>query len=182
MGTDPRAPVLGTGLASDIGGEVGIMETSIFLKRLIFGLTTGSLFFYLVSFHSVGQTQRADAHVRECRAELLKIRSGRPVALRYQKEVTTENVLQLSNSEQKMITQYIKTSGYNLVDEGVENPFLVTTYRMESPTRKLLGYKIVVDTLQQEDDVMTFYLTKNHKLVFWYLEAANPLQNWACKI
>lgn len=158
------------------------METSIFLKRLIFGLTTGSLLFYLVSFHSVGQTKREDAVIRKCRLELLKIRSGRPVALRYQHEVTSDNVLQLSTSEQKMITQYIKTSGHSLVQDGIDNPFLVTTYRMESPTRKLMGYKIVVDSLHEEDDVMTFYLSKNNRVLFWYLEATEPKQNWACQI
>lgn len=157
------------------------METNTFIKRLIFTLTTGSLLFYLVSFHSIGQTKREGEQTRQCRNELLNVRSGRPVALRYQHQVTTENVLNLSRVEQRMITQYIKESGQNIVEEGIDNPFLITTYRMESPTRKVLGYKIVVDTIQNEEDIMTFYLTKKQKMLFWYLETANPSQKWACQ-
>lgn len=158
------------------------METNAFFKRLIFALTTGSLFFYLVSFHSVGQTRREDQEIRRCRTELLKVRSGRPIALRYQEPVTVENVLQLSPTEQRMITNYIKQSKNTLVVEGFDNPFLLTTYQMVSPTRKPLGYKIVVDSLHKEDDVMTFYLTKSKKMLFWYLESGNPTQKWTCQI
>lgn len=159
------------------------METSVFIKKLIFALTTGSLLCYLISFHSVGQTktQAIDGQIRKCRTELLKVRSGRPVALRYQHEVTPENVLQLTSMEQKMITQYIKKSGYSLIQEGIESPFLMTTYRMESPTRMLLGYKVVVDTLEYENDIMTFYLSKKQKVMFWYLDKENPEQSWACQ-
>lgn len=158
------------------------METNIFVKRLIFTLTTGSLLFYLVSFHSVGQTKKQDYEIRECRIELLKIRSGKPVALRFQEEVTSDNVLQVSPAEQRMITRYIKASGQSLKKEGLDNPFLLTTYRMESPAHKLLGYKVVVDTIHEEKDVMTFYLTKKNRLLFWYLDSESPQQDWSCQI
>ncbi len=158
------------------------METSIFLKKLIFGLTTGSILFYLVSFHSVGKTNQQVLEKQNCKSELIKIRAGHPVALKYQYEVVPSNVLSLSELEQKMITQYMKQTKHTLIKDGIENPFFITTYRMESPTRNLLGYKVVVDTVTEEQDVMTFYLTKKKKMLFWYLEAATPKQDWVCKI
>lgn len=157
------------------------METSVFLKKLIFSLTTGSILVYLISFHSVGQTKHDLQDRRQCQAELIKVRSGRPIALKYQYEVVPSNVLSLSDLEQKMITHYMKQTKHSLIREGIENPFLLTTYRMESPARSLLGYKIVVDTVTDENDVMTFYLTKQKKMLFWYLDATTPQQDWLCK-
>lgn len=157
------------------------METSAFLKRLIFSLTTGTILFYLVSFHSVGQTKKDSTEIKECRVELLKVRSGKPVALRYQEMITSENVLQLSQVEQSLISRYIKRSEISLIEKGVDNPFLITTYRMESPARKSLGFKVVIDSLNAEDDVMTFYLTKKNKILFWYLEGKTPQKNWLCQ-
>ena len=157
------------------------METSAFVKRLIFSLTTGSILFYLVSFHSVGQTKRQDSEIHECRVQLLKVRSGKPVALRYQQTLTTDNVLQLTPKEQDLVSRYIKRSGISLIENGQDNPFLITTYRMESPARKMLGYKVVIDSLNQENDIMTFYLSKNNKILFWYLETQEPQQRWQCQ-
>jgi hypothetical protein len=157
------------------------METSDFVKRLIFSLTTGSILFYLVSFHSVGQTKKDSHEVQECRVGLLKIRSGRPVPVRYQHTLTTENVLQLSSLEQDLVSRYIKRSGISLLQEGIDNPFIITSYRMESPARKVLGYKIVIDSINEESDVMTFYLNKKNKILFWYLEGKTPQQKWACQ-
>ena len=157
------------------------METSIFLKKLIFGLTTGSILVYLISFHSVGQTKHDLQDRRQCQVDLIKVRSGKPIALKYQYEVLPSNVLSLSDIEQKMITQYMKQTKQSLIRDGIENPFMITTYRMESPARSLLGYKIVVDTVTEENDEMTFYLTKQKKMLFWYLDAQNPQQQWNCK-
>ncbi len=158
------------------------METSIFFKKLIFGLTTGSILFYLVSFSSVGKTNQKGLVKQQCKIELIKVRSGQPVALKYQYEVVPSNVLSLSELEQKMITQYMKQTNNSLIKDGIENPFFITTYRMESPTRNLLGYKIVVDAVTDEKDVMTFYLSKRKKILFWYLDAAAPQQEWKCQI
>ena len=158
------------------------METNVFLKKLIFALTTGSILVYLVSFHSVGQTKQQVLARKQCQSELIKVRSGRPVALKYQHEVFPSNVLSLSSLEQKMITQYMKQTNNSLIKDGLENPFFITTYRMESPTRSLIGYKIVVDTITEDQDVMTFYLTKKQKMLFWYLDAATPQQEWKCHI
>lgn len=158
------------------------METSVFFKKLIFGLTTGSILFYLVSFHSVGKTRQENLDRKVCQAELVKVRSGRPVALKYQYEVLPSNVLSLSDIEQRMLTQYIKLTSHSLIHDGVENPFLLTSYRMEGSSRNLLGYKIVVDTVTEDHDVMTFYLSKKQKLLFWYLNSENPQQKWNCDI
>ncbi len=157
------------------------METSIFLKKLIFGLTTGSILVYLVSFHSVGETKKETSNRRQCQTELIKIRSGQPMPLKYQYEVVPSNVLSLSSLEQKMITQYMKQTKQSLIRDGIENPFFITTYRMETLTRNLLGYKIVVDTLVEENDVMTFYLTKKNKMLFWHLDSEKPKQEWKCQ-
>lgn len=157
------------------------METSAFVKRLIFSLTTGSILFYLVSFHSVGQTKKQDNEIHECRLQLLKIRAGKPVAIRYQQTLTSENVLQLSPKEQELVSRYIKRSGISLIEQGQDNPFLITSYKMESPARKTLGFKIVIDSLNQENDIMTFYLSKNNKILFWFLESAEKKQNWLCQ-
>ena len=90
------------------------METSIFLKKLIFGLTTGSILVYLISFHSVGQTKHDLEDRRQCQVELIKVRSGRPVPLKYQFQVVPSNVLSLTELEQKMITQYMKELPLNI--------------------------------------------------------------------
>jgi hypothetical protein len=158
------------------------METSVFLKKLIFGLTTGSILFYLVSFHSVGKTRQENLDRKACQTELIKVRSGRPVALKYQYEVVPGNVLSLSELEQRMLTQYMKKTNHSLIVDGVDNPFLITSYRMEGPSRNLLGYKIVVDTLTEDKDVMTFYLSKKQKLLFWYVDSEIPQQKWNCDI
>ncbi len=158
------------------------METSVFLKKLIFALTTGSILVYLVSFRSMGETNQKALKAQQCRVELIKVRSGRPVALKYQYQVVPSNVLTLTDIEQKMVTQYMKKTGHSLVNDGIENPFLITTYRMESPTRTLLGYKVVVDTVMEDHDVMTYYLTKRKKLLFWYLDAQEPQKQWSCQI
>jgi len=158
------------------------METSVFFKKLIFALTTGSILVYLVSFRSIGQTQQEDIIRRQCQTELLKVRSGRPIPLKYQYEVVPSNVLSLTDFEQKLVTQYIKKTNNSLMKDGIENPFLVTTYRMESPSRNLLGYKVVVDTVTEDKDVMTFYLTKKKQMLFWYLDSATPQQEWKCRI
>ena len=158
------------------------METSAFLKRTIFTLTTGSILCYLISFHSVGQTRVPDKTQMKCRTELLQIRSGRPVALRYQDEVTAEKLGRLTPLEQNLVREYIKKTGHQLIQDGIENPFFLTTYRMESPTRKLLGYKVVVDTILNDDDIMTYYLTQKKQTLFWYLEMNPPEQSWSCEI
>ena len=119
--------------------------------------------------------------MQECRIGLLKIRSGKPIPMRYQQTLTTENVLQLTAVEQDLVSRYIKRSGISLLQDGVDNPFLITSYRMESPARKTLGYKIVIDSLNEENDVMTFYLSKKNKILFWYLEGKEPQQRWACQ-
>lgn len=118
----------------------------------------------------------------KCRTELLQIRSGRPVALRYQDEVTAEKLGRLTPMEQNLVREYIKKTGHQLIQDGIENPFFLTTYRMESPTRKLLGYKVVVDTILNDDDIMTYYLTQKKQTLFWYLEMNPPEQSWSCEI
>lgn len=158
------------------------METNIFLKKLIFALTTGSILVYLVSFHSVGKTKQEAFERRQCQVELIKVRSGKPVPLKYQFQVIPSTVLSLSELEQKMVTQYMKQTNHSLIKDGMENPFFITTYRMEGPTRGLLGYKIVVDTVTEDHDEMTFYLTKKQKMLFWYLDASTPKQEWKCHI
>ncbi len=158
------------------------METNVFLKKLIFALTTGSILMYLLSFHSVGQTKLAAKNRQQCQTELIKVRSGKPVALKYQYEVFHTNVLSLSPLEQRMITQYMKETKFSLINDGMENPFFITTYRMESPTKALIGYKIVVDTITEDKDVMTFYLTKKQQMLFWYFDSAAPKQDWKCQI
>ena len=119
--------------------------------------------------------------LRQCKVDLLKVRSGRPIPLKYQYEVTPNTVLSLSGLEQRLVTQYIKKTNHTLIKDGIENPFLITTYRMESPSRKLLGYKVVVDTVMEDEDVMTFYITKKEKMLFWHLEAVSPQQAWICQ-
>jgi hypothetical protein len=158
------------------------METNVFFKKLIFGLTTGSILVYFVSFHSVGQTRQEAIEREKCQTELLKVRSGRPIPLKFQYEVVPSNVLSLTELEQKMITQYIKQTNHTLIKNGIENPFFITTYRMESPTRKLLGYKIVVDTVIEDKDVATYYLSKKKKMLFWYLDTEKPKKEWTCLI
>ncbi len=162
-------------------GLGNFMETSVFIKKLFFALSTGSILVYLVSFHSVGKTKQEGLERRQCQTELIKVRSGQPLALKYQYEVVPSNVLSLSNLEQRMVTQYMKLTRHSLIQDGLENPFLITSYRMESRNRNLLGYKIVIDTVMEEDDVMTLYLTKKQKLLFWHLETAEPQQKWACQ-
>lgn len=157
------------------------MKKNIFLQKLIFTLTSGSLLFYLISFDSVGQQVIRGSETESCKANLQTIRSGRPVALKKQQRVTHLNVLKLSSAEQRLLTHYIHLTGITLLKDGEMNPMRLTSYKMESSAHQVLGYKVVIDSENAKEDIVTYYVNKNGEILFWYWDSFQPIQEWTCE-
>ena len=156
------------------------MKKNIFIQKLIFTLTSGSLLFYLISFDSNGHLVTHGVETEQCRIDLQKVRSGRPVILKQKHQVTPLNVLALSEVEQRLLTHYIHLTGITLIKDGLGNPMRLTTYKMESSRRRNLGYKIVIDTENEKEDVLTYYTNKDGDILFWYWDSYQPIQEWTC--
>lgn len=156
------------------------MKKNIFIQKLIFTLTSGSLLFYLISFDSNGHPITHGVETEQCRVDLQKVRSGKPVILRQKFQVTPMNVLALSAVEQRLLTHYIHLTGITLIKEGHTNPMRLMTYKMESPRRRNLGYKVVIDAENEKEDVLTYYTNKDGEILFWYWDSYQPVQEWTC--
>ena len=157
------------------------MKKNIFLQKLIFTLTSGSLLFYLISFDSKGQPVLPGTETEQCRIDLQTVRSGKPVSLKKYERITHLNVLKTSAVEQRILTHYIHLTGITLIKDGQSNPMRLTTYRMESPGRQALGYKVIVDSENQKEDVVTYYINKKGEILFWYWDSYQPIQEWTCE-
>lgn len=157
------------------------MKKNLWLQKIIFTLTSGSLLFYLVSFDSSGQPIQQGSESEQCKISLQKIRSGRPLALKKQQRVMPQNVLKLSAAEQRLISHYIHLTGITLVKEGAPNPFRVSSYKMESPNRQTLGYKVVLDAENEKEDIVTYYMSEKGEILFWYWDSYQPIQEWTCE-
>lgn len=157
------------------------MKKSLFLQKIIFTLTSGSLLFYLISFDSSGQPVQQGSETEQCKISLQKVRSGRPVVLKKQQRVTPMNVLKLSEAEQRLVTHYIHLTGITLLKDGTSNPFRLTSYKMESPGRQTLGYKVVLDAENEKEDIVTYYINKTGEILFWYWDSYQPIQEWTCE-
>jgi hypothetical protein len=156
------------------------MKKNIFIQKLIFTLTSGSLLFYLISFDSNGHPITHGIETEQCRIDLQKVRSGKPLIMRQKFQVTHLNVLKLATVEQRLLTHYIHLTGITLVKDGRANPMRLTTYKMESPSRRNLGYKVVIDTENEKEDVLTYYTSKEGDILFWYWDSYQPVQEWTC--
>ncbi len=156
------------------------MKKNIFLQKLIFTLTSGSLLFYLVSFDSNGHSMSSVAEVEQCRVDLQRVRSGRPVVLKQQFQVVPRNVLKLAPVEQRLLTHYMHLTGINLVRDGNPNPIRITSYKMESANKRNMGFKVVIDAENEKEDILTYYTNKGGDILFWYWDSFQPLQEWTC--
>lgn len=157
------------------------MKKNLLLQKLIFTLTSGSLLFYLVSFDSNGKPFTQGDDTEMCRSALQTVRSGRPVALRKDQKITHMNVLKLSSAEQRIVTHYIHLTGITLIKNSESNPFRLTTYKMETPSRQILGYKVIIDSENEKDDVLTYYVSRHGEILFWYWDSYQPIQEWTCE-
>lgn len=157
------------------------MKKNMFLQKLIFTLTSGSLLFYLISFDSSGQPILHGNETEQCRLDLQKVRAGRPIVLKKQQRITHLNVLKLASAEQRLLTHYIHLTGITLLKDGEQNPMRLTSYKMESSMRQVLGYKVVIDSDNAKDDIVTYYVNKKGEILFWFWNSYQPIQEWTCE-
>ena len=158
--------------------------TIVFIKKIFYFFTTGTLLFYIVSFETTGHASNEDRSRQEmiqCQENVRKMNSGKLYTLKDKFQITYKNVLRLNLAEQKAVNDYLRETKSSLIKEGQSNPLKVTTYKFENRTNKVLGYKVVVDSWSAATEQITYFLDKNNQLLFKHVDSFVPVKSWTCE-
>lgn len=160
------------------------MISSIFLKKLFYFFTTGSLLFYIVSIETSGHAsseEKAFQGLISCQENVRKINSGKPYTLKEKYQISVNNILSLTIAEQKAINAYLKEMNTSLVIQGQSNPLRVSAYKFESQTNVSLGYKVVVQSWDLSTEEATYFLDMEGNILFLHIDTFVPTKKWLCE-
>lgn len=163
---------------------VGIVISAIFLKKLFYFFTTGTLLFYIVSFETqvnAGDEELARKELISCQENVRKINSGRVYTLKEKYQISYKNVLRQSPVEQKMISAYLKELKTSLIRKGQSNPMKISSYKFETKNNQTLGYKVVVQSWDFSTEEATFFADKEGNLLFLHVNTLIPTKSWVCE-
>lgn len=160
------------------------MLSTLFIKKIFYFFTTGTLLFYIVSFETAGHAsneERSRQEMIQCQENVRRMNSGKPYTLKDKFQITYKNVLRLNLAEQKAVNYYLRETKSSLIREGQSNPLKVTTYKFENRTNQVLGYKVVVDSWAAATEQITYFLDKNYQLLFKHVDSFVPVKSWTCE-
>ena len=160
------------------------MLSALFIKKIFYFFTTGTLLFYIVSFETAGHASSEDtsrAEMIQCQESVRTMNAGKPYTLKARFPITYKNVLRLNLSEQKAVNYYLKETKSSLIKDGESNPLMVTTYKFENKSNQVLGFKVVVSPSSAATDVITYFLDKNSKVLFKHVDGFVPTKSWTCE-
>lgn len=160
------------------------MLSTIFIKKLFYFFTTGTLLFYIVSVETAGQASNEEKERQEmisCQENVRKMNSGKPYTLKEKYQVTYKNILRLTVAEQKAINKYLKDAKTTLIIQGQSNPMKVSAYKFESRNNQVLGYKVVVQSWDLSTEEATYFLDKDGNIQFSHIDTLIPTKQWLCE-
>jgi len=160
------------------------MLASLFVKKIIFFLTTGTILFYLISFNSVGQVSAAslERKVRmDCQETVHVMNYADLYTLRKDVEVSSRNILKFTLAEQRAVNQFLKSKKIGLIKHGEAEPVELTTYIYKAKNSKNLGYKIVVHAMGESDKASTFMTGPEGNILFTHTEGLMSSKKWNCE-
>lgn len=160
------------------------MFASLFIKKIIFFLTTGTILFYLISFSSVGQVpqdSKARKALLDCQENVRTMNYGNLRNLRREHDVNYKNVLLLTRPEQRAVNQFLKESQSSLIRHGNSNPVKMTTNLFESRNRKTMGYKIAIYSAESREKVATYFAGTEGNILFTHWSGFLSTKKWNCE-
>lgn len=160
------------------------MISTLFLKKLFYFFTTGTLLFYIVSVETAvnaSSEEMAKEELVQCQQSVRKLNSGKPFTLKEKYQVSYKNILRLTIAEQKAINFYLKEMKTSLVQKGQSNPMRVSAYKFENKTNSVLGYKVVVQSWDLSTEEGTVFLDKDANVLFAHVDSLVPLKSWVCE-
>ncbi len=160
------------------------MFASLFMKKTIFFLSTGTILFYLVSFSSMGQTPQdksSQKDLLDCQENVREMNYARLQNLRRSAEVTHKNVLKLTTAEQRALSRFLKESQTGLVKHGNPSPVIITTNMYEAKNRKTLGYKIAIHSPEDKSKVATYFSGVEGNILFSHWSGFMSIKKWNCE-
>ncbi len=160
------------------------MLTTLFIKKIFYFFTTGTLLFYIVSFETAGHASSEEQSRKEmiqCQENVRKMNSGKPYTLKNKFQITYKNVLRLNLAEQKAVNYYLKDMKSSLIKDGESNPLKISTYKFEDRVNQVLGYKVVVKSWNDATEQVTYFLDKSHQVLFKHIDSFVPVKSWTCE-
>lgn len=160
------------------------MLSTLFLKKIFYFFTTGTLLFYIVSFETAGHASNEDQTRKEmiqCQESVRTMNSGKFYTLKDKFQITYKNVLRLNLAEQKAVNYYLKEIKSSLIKDGESNPLQVSTYKFENRVNQVLGYKVVVKSWDETNNEITYFLDKNFQVLFTHIDSIIPVKSWTCE-
>lgn len=161
------------------------MLSTLFIKKIFYFFTTGTLLFYIVSFETQGQASSGEDLARkeliQCQENVRAMNGGYPFTLKSKFQITYKNVLRLSLAEQKAVNSYLKEMKSSLIKDGESNPLKVSAYKFEGKSNQVLGFKVVVQTWAEDMDQVTYFLDKNAQILFKHVDGFIPMKSWTCE-
>lgn len=160
------------------------MISTIFIKKLFYFFTTGTLLFYIISFETAGQAsneEKARLELISCQENVRKINSGKIFTLKEQYQVSYKNILRLTSAEQRAINRYLKDMKTSLIAQGQSNPMKVSAYKFESKNNSVMGYKVVVQSWNLTTEEGTYFLDKEANILFSHIDTLIPIKQWLCE-
>ena len=160
------------------------MLTTLFIKKIFYFFTTGTLLFYIVSFETAGHASNEELSRKEliqCQENVRKMNSGKPFTLKNKFQITYKNVLRLNLAEQKAVNYYLKDTKSSLIKDGESNPLKISTYKFEDRVNQVLGYKVVVKSWNDSTEQVTYFLDKGFQVLFKHVDSFVPVKSWTCE-
>ncbi|MBL7544660.1 MAG: hypothetical protein JNL11_12660 [Bdellovibrionaceae bacterium] len=160
------------------------MLSTLFLKKIFYFFTTGTLLFYIVSFETSGHAadeEKVRLEMIQCQENVRAMNAGRIFTLKERFQITFKNIVRLNLAEQKAVSSYLKEMKSSLVKQGTSNPLKVSTYKFHSATNQLLGFKVVVQDWESSMDEVTYFLDQDAQILFKHVDRFVPEKTWTCE-
>lgn len=157
------------------------MFISMFLKKIIFFSVTGAAFVYLLVFHTPAQTTVKEKPEMACQSLVKNMNYNRVQTLRENDRISIVKAPRLIRAEQNALKSYFKALDTDFVSRNREHFFEVSTYIYQSSARKILGYKVVVDQIDDQSNEATYFLTKQGQILFTHIDSYKTVNKWNCE-
>lgn len=162
------------------------MFSSLFIKKLVYFLTTSTILFYLVSFNTGQDTSASEPGAKNlalsCQESVRTMNSGRPTVLRKDMQVNMLNLNRLTTPEQMVLNRYLHDFELSFADGTKPLSYEVSTYIFESSTRRSLGSKVVIhEPGKPQKNLGTYFLSQEGGVLFSHLDGMVPTQKWDCE-
>ena len=157
------------------------MFITMFFKKMIFFAVTGSVFLYLLIFRTPAHTTVKEKPEMACQSLVKNMNYNRVQTLRENDRISIVKASRLTRVEQNALKSYFKAMDTDFVSRNREHFFEVSTYIYQSSTRKILGYKVVVDQIDENSNEATYFLTKQGQILFTHIDSHKVVNQWNCE-